>query len=313
MDAASATFVVFPDDSVMERLQALVNVDDVQGLYQIVINEELTTLNKIFIVQDVLKHRSDVMRTVVEELERKGLLDLGKLEKEAAKELPSQYMRFFTSEELEGLTSEQRAAILEQLASDRKAFREVFWFLSTETRHRLMALFQELETGDTVEYLERLEEEATRELSPRYMRFFTLEQLKGLTSEQRAVILEQLASDRKAFREVFGRLSTETRRRLLALFQELETDDTIEYLEWLEEKAVRQVPSQYMRFFTLEPLRGLTPEQLKNLTSEQRAVILEQLASDRDIFKEVLGRLSTETRRRLLALFEELEMSDTIE
>ena len=111
-------YLEFPQTTPIGLLQRLVQHEDMQLLKHVATTSDLTALNKIFILQNLLVHGSEKMSHSIKELEHKGLLDLKTLEKEATQELPPEYMRYFTPEQLRGLTPEQlRGLTPEQLTA----------------------------------------------------------------------------------------------------------------------------------------------------------------------------------------------------
>ncbi len=107
-----------------------------------------------------------------------------------------------------------------------------------------------------------------------------------------------------------------------AAVRELERKGLLD-LESLEKEAARELPPRYMRYFTPEQLRGLTPEQLRGLTPEQlrgltpeqlrgltpeqQVVVLEQLARDSRVLREVLEKMPKSTRRKLISILQEID------
>ncbi len=99
-------YLAFPENTPIGLLQRLIYYEDTQLLLHVATTSELTALNKVFILQNLLVHGSEKMSHSIKELEHKGLLDLKTLEKEAVQELPPEYMRYFTPEQLTALFTE---------------------------------------------------------------------------------------------------------------------------------------------------------------------------------------------------------------
>ncbi len=188
LNQTADNFLSFPEQSPIGILQILINQEDTELLYQAVTSSDLNALNKIFIVQNILVHGSDVMRHAVEELEHKGVLDIKELEKEAVPQLPPQYMRYFTPEQLRGLTPEQLR-------------------------------------GLTPEQLRGLTPEQLRGLTPEQLRSLTTEQLQGLTLKQRFFVIKQLLDDPEEFERLIKLFSDEELRKLQKLLKKAVTGD----------------------------------------------------------------------------------------
>ncbi len=169
LDATSEHFLAFPPKSPIGILQELITHENQDLLEVMATTEEYSSLNKIFIFQNVLLHGSDVMSSAIKELERKGKLDLETLEQEATKELPPKYIRYFTPEQLRGLTPEQlrgltpeqlrgltpeqlrgltpeqQAVILQQLSNDPEMLKKVIKQLPREAFRRIKEFMDQIE------------------------------------------------------------------------------------------------------------------------------------------------------------------------
>ncbi len=203
LDATSEHFLAFPPKSPIGILQELITHENQTLLEVMATTEEYSSLNKIFIFQNLLLHGSDSMSSAIKELERKGKLNLETLEQEATKELPPKYIRYFTPEQLRGLTPEQLRGL---------------------TPEQLRGLRPEQLRGLTPEQLRGLTPEQLRGLRPEQLRGLTPEQLRGLTPEQQAVILQQLASDPEKLKKVIKQLPREAFRRIKEFMDKIEAE-----------------------------------------------------------------------------------------
>ncbi len=182
-------YLAFPETTPIGLLQQLVQHEELQLLQYVATTSDLTPLNKIFILQNLLVHGSEKMSHSIKELEHKGLLDLKNLEKEATEELPPEYMRYFTPEQLRGLTPEQLR-------------------------------------GLTPEQLRGLTPEQLRGLTPEQLRGLTPEQLRGLTPEQLASLFAELAEkDPETLKIILRQVPKKARQQLLQILTEVEESD----------------------------------------------------------------------------------------
>ncbi len=193
-------FLKFPKNSPIGLLQQLVQYEDLQLLYHVATASDLTALNKIFILQNLLVHGSEKMTHSIKELEHKGILDLKTLEKEAVHELPPEYMRYFTPEQLRGLTPEQLRG------------------LSPE---QLRGLTPEQLRGLSPEQLRGLTPEQLRGLTPKQLRGLTPKQLRGLTPKQLINLFTDLAEhDPETLRIIIKQIPKKVKNLLLQLLTE---------------------------------------------------------------------------------------------
>jgi hypothetical protein len=163
LDNTSPHYLSFPPGCFLQQVQQLWLEFSYQTLTTLLEVATLSHLEKVFIIALLLEFGSPSMTAITKKVIKDRNIERSDLNVHATRELPPEYMSYFTSEQLQGLTPEQLQGL---------------------TPAQLKGLTPEQLQGLTPAQLQGLTPAQLKGLTPEQLQGLTPAQLQGLTPEQ---------------------------------------------------------------------------------------------------------------------------------